>query len=85
MYNTQFGKIVIQGMGYSDRESVVISFPTDAVQLFSVVAAGAIAQLIPNTRIALMIFTNVIVLIGSVLVESELFLSSRNVRLDQFY
>ncbi|XWW92704.1 hypothetical protein V2A60_000629 [Cordyceps javanica] len=66
---TAFGKIVITGLGYSDRQAVIMSFPCDAVQLFSVVTAGAIAQAIPNVRIATMILTNIVVLIGSVLVE----------------
>ena len=68
--SVKFGKIVITGLGYSDREAVIISYPCDAVQLVSVVASGILAQAIPNIRIALMIITNVIVLIGSVLVES---------------
>lgn len=57
-------------MGYSNRESIVLSFPQDGVQLVSTVLAGAVSQLLPNTRCALMIVANVIVLIGSALVES---------------
>ncbi len=49
-----------------------MSFPCDAVQLLSVVSAGAVAQAIPNARIATMVLTNGIVLIGSVLVEGKL-------------
>lgn len=48
-----------------------MSYPCDAVQLTSVVVSGVLAQAIPNIRIALMIVTNIIVLIGSVLVEGE--------------
>ncbi|KAJ5719407.1 pantothenate transporter, partial [Penicillium malachiteum] len=63
------GKLILTGMGYSSRESIVLSFPQDGVQLVSTVLAGAVSQIFPNTRCTLMITANVIVLIGSVLVE----------------
>lgn len=67
----QFSKLIITGLGYSDREAVVMSFAFDAIQLTSVVASGLFGQFIPNCRIALMLINNVIVLVGSVLVESK--------------
>jgi ACS family allantoate permease-like MFS transporter len=48
-----------------------MSFPEDAIQLCSVVVAGIFAQLVPNSRCALMIVANTIVLIGAVLVDSK--------------
>lgn len=48
-----------------------MSFPEDAIQLCSVVVAGIISQLVPNSRCVLMIITNTIVLISAVLVDSE--------------
>jgi hypothetical protein len=48
-----------------------MSFPEDAIQLCSVVIAGIFAQLVPNSRCALMIVANTIVLIGAVLVDSK--------------
>ena len=68
----QFDKIVISGFGYSDRQTTLMSFPEDAIQLFSVVVAGFASQAIPNSRCALMIVANTVVLIGAVLVDSEL-------------
>ncbi|CAI7590541.1 unnamed protein product [Penicillium pancosmium] len=67
---TAFSKLIIRGMGYSDRESVVMSMPSNAVQLASNVVAGTVSQLLPNSRCAMMISANAIVLIGSALVET---------------
>ncbi|KAE8151605.1 major facilitator superfamily domain-containing protein [Aspergillus avenaceus] len=65
-----FGKLILTGMGFSSRRAVLLANPSHAVQLMSNVIAGAFASLIPNSRCAMMIFTNVIVLIGSVLLET---------------
>ena len=48
-----------------------MSFPEDTIQLCSVIVAGIFAQVIPNSRCALMIIANTIVLIGAVLVNSK--------------
>jgi ACS family allantoate permease-like MFS transporter len=48
-----------------------MSFPEDTIQLFSVVVAGIFAQVVPNSRCALIIVANAIVLIGAVLVNSK--------------
>ncbi|KAJ5825566.1 pantothenate transporter [Penicillium riverlandense] len=66
---TAFGKIVLQGLGYSDRETVVMGMPANGIQLLINVLAGVISQVIPNTRCMMMILANIIVLIGSVLIE----------------
>lgn len=47
-----------------------MSMPSNAVQLASNVVAGTVSQLLPNSRCAMMISANAIVLIGSALVES---------------
>lgn len=67
----QFGKIIITGLGYSDRGAVLMSFPCDGIQTVSNIIAGVITQLVPNSRCAMMIATNVIVLIGSALIDSR--------------
>ena len=69
-YFLQFDKIVIQGLGYTERKTVLMAFPEDAIHFMSVIVAGVISQTVPNSRCALMIITNVIVLIGAVLVGS---------------
>ncbi|KAN0112527.1 putative pantothenate transporter [Hyaloscypha variabilis] len=81
---TSFDKIVLTGLGYSDRQATLMSFPEDAIQLCSVVVAGIFAQLVPNSRCALMIVANTIVLIGAVLVDT-LPESHRLSRLGAFY
>lgn len=68
---------MLTGLGYSDRQATLMSFPEDAIQLFSVVVAGFAAQAIPNSRCALMILANTIVLIGAVLVDSQSLLAGR--------
>lgn len=67
----QFDKIVLTGLGYSDRRATLMSFPEDTIQLCSVIVAGIFAQVVPNSRCALMIVANIIVLVGAVLVNSE--------------
>ena len=62
---------MIEGLGYSDRETTLMALPEDAIHLMSVVVAGVISQTVPNSRCAMMIVSNVIVLIGAVLVGSE--------------
>lgn len=69
----QFGKIVLRSLGYSDRETVVMGIPCDGIQLLIIVLAGIISQVIPNTRWMMMILANIIVLIGSVLIESKFY------------
>lgn len=69
----QFGKIVLQGLGYSNRETIVMGMPADGIQLIVNVLAGVISQVIPNTRCLMMILSNIIVLIGSVLIQSEFY------------
>ena len=49
-----------------------MALPEDAIHLMSVVVAGVISQTVPNSRCALMIVSNIIVLIGAVLVGSKL-------------
>lgn len=67
----QFGKIIITGLGYSDRGAVLISFGCDGIQTVSTILAGIITQLVPNSRCAMMIATNAIVLVGSALIDSK--------------
>ncbi|CAL5868794.1 uncharacterized protein PFLUO_LOCUS3021 [Penicillium psychrofluorescens] len=67
---TAFGKIVLQGLGYSNRETIVMGMPADGIQLIVNVLAGVISQVIPNTRCLMMILSNIIVLIGSVLIQT---------------
>lgn len=67
----QFGKIIITGLGYSDRGSVLISFGCDGIQTASTIIAGIITQCVSNSRCAMMIATNVIVLVGSALIDSK--------------
>lgn len=49
-----------------------MSFPEDTIQLCSVIVAGIASQVLSNFRCGLMILTNIIVLIGAVLVSSKL-------------
>lgn len=48
-----------------------MSFPGNAVQLTSVILSGAIAQVLPNVRIFLMMITTIIVAIGAVLINGS--------------
>lgn len=81
---TKFGKLIIRGMGYSDRKAVIMSMPSHAVHLLSNIVAGMVSQMVPNSRCAMMITANVIVLIGSALVES-MFQSWIMETLDKWY
>lgn len=81
---TSFDKIVLTGLGYSDRQATLMSFPEDSIQLCSVVIAGIASQVFSNFRCALMIIANAIVLIGAVLV-STLPDSNAHGRLGAFY
>ncbi|KAJ9137556.1 Pantothenate transporter [Pleurostoma richardsiae] len=81
---TAFDKIVVRGLGYDDRQTVLMAFPEDAVHLMSVIVAGVISQTVPNSRCAMMIVTNIIVLVGSVLVGT-LPDSKAHSRLGAFY
>jgi ACS family allantoate permease-like MFS transporter len=76
----KFDKIVLSGLGYSDRDVTLMSFPEDSIQLLSVVVAGIASQMIPNSRCALMILANTVVLIGAVLVDSRSHLTSSECR-----
>lgn len=66
----QFDKIVLTGLGFSDRQATLMAFPEDAIQLGSVIVAGIFSRVFYNARCVLMILANTIVLIGSVLVDS---------------
>ena len=67
----KFDKIVLTGLGYSDRQATLMSFPEDTIQLCSVVIAGIASQVFSNFRCGLMIIANTLVLIGAVLVSSK--------------
>jgi uncharacterized membrane-anchored protein len=71
----KFDKIVLTGLGYSDRQATLKSFPEDTIQLLLVIATGIFSQIVPNSRCVLVIIANTIVLIGAVLVNSRSYTS----------
>lgn len=67
---TNFDKIVITGLGYSDRQADLMSFPGDTIQLVSVCLAGLVTALIPNFRLGVSLISNCVVLIGASLISA---------------
>ncbi|EXL68421.1 hypothetical protein FOPG_15506 [Fusarium oxysporum f. sp. conglutinans race 2 54008] len=82
---TSFSKIVLtQTLGYSSRQATLMGMPSNTIHLVSVVFAGWFCTRFKNTRCYVMIATNVIVLIGAVLVDN-LPQSNHKGRLASFY
>ncbi|EWY83291.1 hypothetical protein FOYG_13129 [Fusarium oxysporum NRRL 32931] len=82
---TSFSKIVLtQTLGYSSRQATLMGMPSNTIHLVSVVFAGWVCTRFKNTRCYVMIATNVIVLIGAVLVDN-LPQSNHKGRLASFY
>ncbi|KAF5620231.1 hypothetical protein F52700_11551 [Fusarium sp. NRRL 52700] len=68
---TSFSKIVLtQTLGYSSRQATLMGMPSNTIHLVSVVFAGWFCTRFKNTRCYVMIATNIIVLIGAVLVDN---------------
>ncbi|KAF5560441.1 DAL5-Allantoate ureidosuccinate permease [Fusarium phyllophilum] len=69
---TSFSKIVLtQTLGYSSRQATLMGMPSNTIHLVSVVFAGWFCTRFKNTRCYVMIATNIIVLIGAVLVDTQ--------------
>ncbi|EOO01553.1 putative allantoate permease protein [Phaeoacremonium minimum UCRPA7] len=67
---TSFQKIVLtETLGFSSRRATLMSMPAGTIHFLSVVLAGWFCSRFRNTRCYMMIFTNVIVVIGAVLVD----------------
>ncbi|KAF5707433.1 hypothetical protein FMUND_11104 [Fusarium mundagurra] len=82
---TSFSKIVLtQTLGYSSRQATLMGMPSNTIHLVSVVFAGWFCTRFKNTRCYVMIATNIIVLIGAVLVDN-LPQSNHQGRLASFY
>ncbi|KAI1064180.1 hypothetical protein LB506_007949 [Fusarium annulatum] len=82
---TSFSKIVLtQTLGYTSRHATLMAMPSNAIHLVSVVFAGWFCTRFKNTRCYVMIATNIIVLIGAVLVDN-LSQSNHQGRLASFY
>ncbi|KAJ6010277.1 hypothetical protein N7522_005293 [Penicillium canescens] len=82
---TAFSKIVLtETLGYSSRQATLMGMPSNAIHFFSVVLAGCFCSRFKNTRCYVMIATNIIVLIGAVLV-GNLPESNHSSRLASFY
>ncbi|KAF5652158.1 allantoate and ureidosuccinate permease [Fusarium sp. NRRL 25303] len=82
---TSFSKIVLtQTLGYTSRHATLMAMPSNAIHLVSVVFAGWFCTRFKNTRCYVMIATNIIVLIGAVLVDN-LPQSNQQGRLASFY
>ncbi|KAF4953229.1 hypothetical protein FGADI_6204 [Fusarium gaditjirri] len=82
---TSFSKIVLtQTLGYSSRQATLMGMPSNTIHLVSVVFAGWFCTRFKNTRCYVMIATNIIVLIGAVLVDN-LPESNHQGRLASFY
>ncbi|KAI7759721.1 hypothetical protein LZL87_009044 [Fusarium oxysporum] len=82
---TSFSKIVLtQTLGYSSRQATLMGMPSNTIHLVSVVFTGWFCTRFKNTRCYVMIATNVIVLIGAVLVDN-LPQSNHKGRLASFY
>ncbi|KAG4258952.1 hypothetical protein FPRO04_11041 [Fusarium proliferatum] len=82
---TSFSKIVLtQTLGYTSRHATLMAMPSNAIHLVSVVFAGWFCTRFKNTRCYVMIATNIIVLIGAVLVDN-LPQSNHQGRLASFY
>ncbi|KND90052.1 putative transporter [Tolypocladium ophioglossoides CBS 100239] len=64
-----FDKIVLTGLGYDSHDATKQSFGGDGVQLFSVIATGVVTLRIKNTRIIASVVSNIVVLIGALLVS----------------
>ncbi|KAL6401426.1 hypothetical protein AUP68_15296 [Ilyonectria robusta] len=82
---TSFSKIVLtETLGYTSRQATLMSMPSNTIHLVSVVFAGWFCSRFRNTRCYVMISTNIIVLIGAVLV-GNLPESNQQGRLAAFY
>ncbi|KAH7025665.1 uncharacterized protein B0I36DRAFT_293256 [Microdochium trichocladiopsis] len=82
---TSFSKVVLTtGLGFSSRQSTLMGMPSNAIHLVSVILAGWFCSRYRNTRCYMMIATNVIVLIGAVLIDN-LPASNHSGRLAAFY
>ncbi|KIM93768.1 hypothetical protein OIDMADRAFT_207984 [Oidiodendron maius Zn] len=77
-----FQKLVLTGMGYTSRQSTLMSMPGSAIQLTSVLFWQVFSS--QNTRIYVMVICNIICLIGAVLVD-QLPHTKANLRLGAFY
>ncbi|KAH8682582.1 putative pantothenate transporter [Xylariales sp. PMI_506] len=81
---TSFSKIVLTGFGFSSRQATLMSLPSDTIHLLSVVFAGWFCSRFRNSRCLVGVATNVIVLVGAILVDT-LPSSMANSRLGAFY
>lgn len=81
---TSFSKIVLTGFGFTSRESTLMGMISNAVHLVSVLVAGWFCTRYHNTRCLTMVATNMIVLVGAVLVN-VLPSSMAKARLGAFY
>ncbi|KFY30938.1 hypothetical protein V493_01536 [Pseudogymnoascus sp. VKM F-4281 (FW-2241)] len=65
---TTFQPLIIQGMGFDQLKSVLLSMPSGGVQIPFLVITAFLASYLPNVRVLLMIFNTVVAMVGMVLV-----------------
>lgn len=54
-------------MGFSTLQSTILGIPSDVIQGSCLVLSGYIASVVPNTRIIVMVITNIVCVIAAAL------------------
>lgn len=65
---TNFNKLIMTGLGYTNLESIIMGLPEIAIHFLSIVVAGICGSYIKNCRCLMIILSNIPCLVGSCLV-----------------